>query len=191
MTIREVTEADAQELLEIYAPYVKETAISFEYEVPALEEFTERIRRISQKYPYLKAEEDGRIVGYAYANTFKGRKAYDWSVETTIYIQNDRRRQGLGRLLYGELERVLADRGILNMYACIASPTGEDVHLTDASLRFHERMGFTLVGEFHQCGYKFDTWYDMVWMEKIIAAHEENPAPVLPFSAVRCQFFKK
>ena len=178
MTIREVTEADAQELLEIYAPYVKETAISFEYEVPTLEEFTERIRRISQKYPYLKAEEDGRIVGYAYANTFKGRKAYDWSVETTIYIQNDSRRQGLGRLLYGELERVLADRGILNMYACIASPTGEDVHLTDASLRFHERMGFTLVGEFHQCGYKFDTWYDMVWMEKIIGEHVKCPKEI-------------
>lgn len=178
MVIREVTESDAQELLEIYTPYVKETAISFEYEVPTLEEFKERIRGISRKYPYLKAEEDGRIVGYAYANTFKGRKAYDWSVETTIYVQNDRRRQGLGRLLYGELERALADRGILNMYACIASPTGEDVHLTDASLRFHEKMGFTLVGEFHQCGYKFETWYDMVWMEKIIGEHVKYPKEI-------------
>ena len=100
MNIEKVVLEDAKELLSIYAPYVKETAISFEYEVPTEEEFASRIQHISSKYPYIKAIEDGRILGYAYANTFKGRQAYDWSVETTIYLRQDAKRRGIGRMLY-------------------------------------------------------------------------------------------
>lgn len=172
MTVEKVTIKDAEELLQIYAPYVKETAISFEYEVPSVEEFADRIHHISSRYPYIKAVGDGKILGYAYASSFKGRKAYDWSVETTIYVRQDCKRQGVGRRLYENLETALKSMGILNMNACIASPATEDAHLTDDSYYFHRQMGFTLVGRFHKSGYKFDTWYDMIWMEKMIGDHE-------------------
>ena len=177
--ITDVTQKDTEELLAIYAPYVEHTAISFEYEVPSMEEFRARIRQISQKYPYLKAtDETGQIIGYAYAGTFKDRSAYDWSVETTVYVRKDCKRNGVGKLLYEELAHRLEQMGILNMNACIAVPKGEDPHLSNDSLRFHEKMGFTLVGTFHDSGYKFHTWYDMVWMEKMIGKHTAQQRPV-------------
>lgn len=101
MTIEKVTKKDAGRLLEIYAPYVEKTAISFEYEVPTVEEFCTRIHDISTQYPYLKAVMDGKIVGYAYANTFKERKAYDWSVETTVYVDEQYKKMGIGKAFFG------------------------------------------------------------------------------------------
>ena len=179
MTIEKATEADAPELLEIYGPYVEQTAISFEYEVPSLEEFRGRIRSISQKYPYLKAVDDqGRILGYAYAAPFKSRAAYDWAVETTIYVRRENRGGGLGRALYQALEASLKAMGICNLNACIACTEKEDAHLTNDSMAFHRHLGYTPVGIFHRCGYKFDTWYDMIWMEKLIAPHEKDQPPV-------------
>jgi phosphinothricin acetyltransferase len=174
MKIEKVSTADAEELLAIYAPYVEETAISFEYEVPSVDEFRNRIEQISAKYPYIKAVVDGKIAGYAYAAGFKDRKAYDWSVETTIYIRKDCRQMGLGKALYEKLEKLLKEMGILNMNACIASPAAERGHLTDDSYRFHKKMGFTLVGRFHNSGYKFGEWYDMIWMEKMIGEHKKD-----------------
>ena len=169
--IEKVKTEDAEELLAIYAPYVKDTAISFEYEVPAVEEFRERIRQISAKYPYIKMVEDGKIMGYAYANTFKEREAYAWSVETTVYVRQDIRGHGTGRMLYEQLEKSLKSMGILDMNACIAYTDEEDEHLTNDSYFFHKKMGFELVGTFHKSGYKFDRWYDMIWMEKMIGEH--------------------
>lgn len=171
MEIRPVTEQDAGELLAIYAPYVERTAVSFEYKVPSEEEFRSRIAEISSRYPYLKAVENGRILGYAYAACFKARAAYDWSVETTIYLREDARRKGTGRALYEALEKNLHKMGILNMNACIASPVKESRYLTDDSYHFHTKMGFQLVGRFHKSGYKFGEWYDMIWMEKMIGNH--------------------
>lgn len=172
MTIENVSKKDASALIDIYSVYVKNTAISFEYEVPSVEEFESRIENISSRYPYIKAvDESGGILGYAYAGTFKGRRAYDWSVETTVYVKQDCRQKGVGRLLYEALEEKLKDKGILNMYACIAYTDKPDENLTNDSMHFHEAMGFELVGTFHKCGYKFDKWYDMIWMEKIIGEH--------------------
>ena len=179
MKIERVTPQDAAELLDIYAPYVRDTAISFEYEVPSPAEFCRRIENTIARFPYIKAVEDGVIYGYAYVGTFHARKAYDWSVETSIYVRKDARGRGIGRLLHDALEDTLADMGILNMYACIASPpTAEDEHLTDASERFHARIGYRMVGCFEQCGYKFDRWYNMVWMEKMIGDHAGIARPV-------------
>ena len=178
MTIEKVTIEDAEELLAIYAPYVRDTAVSFEYVVPSVEEFVDRILQISAKYPYIKAVEDGKIIGYAYANTFKGRKAYDWSVETTVYVRRDVKRNGIGRRLYECLEQSLKKMGILNMNACIASVKVDDEFLTNDSMYFHSRMGFTEVGRFHNSGYKFGRWYDMIWMEKMIGPHDANPGEV-------------
>ncbi len=117
---------DAEELAAIYEPYVRETAITFEYVPPTPAEFAERMRKTTEFYPYLVAELDGRLVGYAYAGTFKGRPAYDWAVETSIYVAQGHAGEGIGRALHDALERALAAQGVLNMYACIAVPDGED-----------------------------------------------------------------
>ncbi|MCI7179029.1 MAG: N-acetyltransferase family protein [Schaedlerella sp.] len=174
MKIERVNIEDAEELLSIYAPYVRNTAISFEYEVPSLTEFQERIRKISSLLPYIKAVEEKEILGYAYADKFKNRKAYDWSVEVTVYVRQDLRRSGIGKLLYRTLEESLQRIGILNMNACIAVPREADEHLNNDSYHFHEKMGFHPVGTFHNSGYKFNTWYDMIWMEKIIGEHNRH-----------------
>lgn len=186
--IRPVRPDDAQQLLEIYAPYVTETAISFEYSVPSLREFTDRIKQILPRYPYLAAEIDGKLAGYAYTHPFVGRAAYDWSAETTIYIQKDARKMGAGRKLYEMLEQISRAQNITNLYACIGYPETEDEYLTRNSVEFHRHLGFRLVGEFHKCGYKFGRWYDMVWMEKVIREPDPDPNPVIPFSQLDWKF---
>ena len=172
--IRVASEDDAESLLAIYTPYVVKTAITFEYEVPTLEEFRGRIRHTLQKYPYLVAEQNGKILGYAYVSPFKARAAYDWAVETSIYVD-----ENLGGRLNYALETVCGSMGILNMEACVGVPEVEDEHLTRNSVEYHAHIGYRLVGEFYKCGYKFGRWYNMVWMEKLIGEHKaETPAPV-------------
>lgn len=168
MTIRSAGPGDAARLLEIYGYYVTHTAISFEYEVPSLREFQSRIRSTLAEYPFLVLEKDGRIIGYAYAGAFKNRAAYRRSCEVSIYLDRHETRQGYGRKLYEALEEKLRACGILNAYACIADPVTEDEYLTKDSERFHRHLGYTKVGEFHQCGYKFGRFYNMIWMEKFI-----------------------
>lgn len=182
ITIRVATPDDAQALLELYAPYVTQTAITFEYEVPTVEEFRSRIAHTLERYPYLVAEMDGTLVGYAYVSTFKDRPAYDWSVETSIYVGMEYKRMGIGRKLYEELERILKRQGILNVNACIAYPRQKDEHLTMDSVHFHERLGYQMVGCFHDSGYKFERWYDMVWMEKMIGEHVSEQPQIIPFA---------
>lgn len=178
LKIRAASAADAEKLLAIYAPYVEKTAITFEYDVPSVEEFAGRIRRVLEKYPYLVAEQDGEPVGYAYAGSFHDRAAYSWAVETSIYVDQNKKKTGIGKKLYDALEAVLKEQGILNMNACIAYPETEDEHLTKNSVEFHAHLGYRFVGEFEKCGYKFDCWYNMVWMEKHIGEHHKGqPAP--------------
>lgn len=176
--IRTATASDAKRLLEIYAYYVKNTAITFEYEVPTLAEFQERIERTLQRYPYLVIEEGDVVQGYAYAGAFVGRAAYDWACALTVYLDPAARRRGLGRKLYEALEAKLKAMGAVNLYACIGYPEVEDEYLTGNSAAFHARLGFKKVGEFHSCGYKFNRWYNMIWMEKIIGAHQTNQPPL-------------
>ena len=171
MKIRNVNSDDAAALLAIYAPYVEQTAITFEYDVPTEEEFCARIASITSRYPYLVAEDNDRILGYAYASAFKERAAYQWSVETSIYVALYARHKGIGKFLHEALESALKERGILNMNACISYISPEDEYLTLDSVRFHERLGYRKVAHFHQCGLKFGRWYDMIWMEKIIGEH--------------------
>ena len=187
MNIRLATENDAESLLEIYAPYVEETAITFEYVVPTADEFRGRILETLKNYPYYVAESDGKIAGYAYAGRFKERNAYDWAVETSIYVKKNLRRAGIGSALLKRLESTLARQNILNANACIAQTDGPDEHLTNASIYFHEKQGYRMVGKFHDCGYKFNRWYNMVWMEKLLGPHTVPAAPVRPFPAVRAE----
>ena len=179
VTIRTATPADAAEILAVYAPYVEQTAITFEYDVPSLEEFTGRIAQTLERYPYLVALSEGKIVGYAYVSPFHARPAYDWAVETSIYVRMDCKRMGIGHKLYEALEELLKKQGILNMEACIAYPETPDEYLTRDSVAFHEKKGYRMVGEFCQCGYKFGQWYNMVWMEKHIGSHTDAPLPVV------------
>lgn len=172
VTIRTATEADAEALLKIYAYYVENTAITFEYDVPTLEEFRSRIEKTLEKYPYLVIEQDDKIKGYAYAGAFIARAAYDWSAELSIYLAHDAVKGGLGRMLYEALENEMKTRGYLNLYACIGYPIEEDEYLTKNSAQFHAHLGFQTVGEFYKCGYKFGRWYNMIWMEKIIGEHK-------------------
>lgn len=168
ITIRDVKNTDIPFLLQIYDYYVKNTAISFEYQTPSVLEFKNRIEKITRHYPYLVAIIDNKIVGYAYARSMSDRDAYMYCCELSVYVDKSATKCGVGKALYKELEKRLHDIGILNLYACIASPICEDEYLTDNSVRFHEHMGFKKVGEFHKCGYKFKRWYNIVWMEKII-----------------------
>lgn len=184
LTIRAAAPEDAAALLAVYAPYVEKTAVTFEYAVPSVEEFAGRIARTLERYPYLIAEAGGRVAGYAYAGPFKDRPAYDWAVETTVYIREDGRRRGAGRALYAALERCLAAQGVRNLNACAACPEREDEYLTWDSVNFHMRLGYRLVGEFYGCGCKFGRWYNMAWLEKHIGEHLPDPAPVKPFPAV-------
>ena len=181
ISIRTAQVSDAESVLAVYAPYVRNTAITFEYEVPTLDEFRTRIEGTLKKYPYLVAESGGRILGYAYAGTFKPRAAYDWSVELSIYLAPEAQSKGIGRKLYAALEDALRRMGILNLYACIAYPEIEDEYLTKASEGFHAHLGFVKVGEFHRCGFKFGRWYNMIWMEKTIGEGSANQMPVIPF----------
>lgn len=184
--IRIATPYDAKEILDIYAPYILDTAITFEYEVPALEEFRERIEHTLVKYPYLVAEKNGQIVGYAYAGPLHERVAYDWAVETSIYVKMDARGHGIGKKLYAALEEALRRQHIVCVNACIAYPDQEnDAYLTTDSIEFHTHLEYNMVGEFHQCAYKFDRWYNMVWMEKSLCERPEKPEPMIWFSYLR------
>lgn len=172
--IRPAVLDDAAQLVGIYAPYVENTSITFEYVVPSTQEFAERIRHTLSRYPYLVAEKDGVPVGYAYASAFKGRAAYDWSVETSIYVNRDLRGGGVGSLLYDHLESCLTRQNVCNICACITYPN-------PGSIAFHEKYGYKTVAHFHASGYKQGKWYDMVWMEKTLCPHELPPKPFIPF----------
>ena len=161
---------DAEELLAIYDHYVRDTAITFEYETPTAAEFRRRIENTLRRFPYLVLRQDGRI------------QAYDWCCETTIYLRRGATKCGMGRALYEALEKALGQMGILNLYAVVACPEEqEDEYLTRNSLDFHRHLGFEQAGLCHRCGYKFGRWYNVAYMEKIIGTHSGDQRPVTPF----------
>lgn len=186
--IKIASPSDAEAILNIYAPYIKKTAVTFEYEVPSVEEFRKRIVHTLKKYPYLLALKGGEIIGYAYAGPLHVRAAYAWSAETSIYVKKDYKGKGTGRALYEALEYVLKKQNVINSNACIAYPEKEDQFLTRDSVKFHSRLGYQKVAEFHQCAYKFGTWYNMVWMEKFLREHPQKPQAFRSFEEVRKEF---
>ena len=163
--IRFATEADIPAILDIYGPYVLNTAISFEYSVPTLEEFTERFRSITGQFPWLVWEEDGKILGYAYGSLPFGRAAYRWCAASSIYLAPAAQEKGIGRALYAALEAILAAQDYRKVYAIITSDN-------PGSLRFHEKTGFRFLCSFPDCGIKFSKLYSVVWMEKDLNSGE-------------------
>lgn len=174
MNIRTAKITDAKELLAIYTPYVLETAITFEYEVPEVSEFADGITKTLNRYPYLVAEESGEILGYAYASAYKSRAAYDWSVEVTVYVKQNIHARGVGTKLYQVLEKELEKQNIVNLTACITAGN-------EKSEAFHEKLGYQKVASFPHIGYKFNDWHDVVWMQKSLRAPEKNIPPFRPF----------
>lgn len=185
MNIRIATPDDAQAIVQIYAPYVTETAITFDYDVPTVSEYAEKISHILASYPFIVAEEEGRIIGYAYASIFRVRVAYIHTVEVSIYVDRDYHGRGTGRALYLELERLLALQNVYILYACITTTErADDAHLDDGSVHFHEKMGYRHIGGHPLSGYKFGKWYSVVWMEKVIASRPDVPDDFIPFPRV-------
>lgn len=185
INIRIAKAEDAEMLLGIYAYYIKNTAITFEYEVPTVEEFRERIRNILQQYPYLVAEEDGKLIGYVYASRFRPRAAFRWAAETSVYIDTTHHGKGLGKLLYEKLEEILKRQNVTNLYAVVAVPEEEeDPFLNRNSEYFHQAMGYKTVGRYHGCGSKFGKWYDLAVMEKNLTERAYPPKPFVLFSEI-------
>ncbi len=172
--VRAAAPEDAGTLLDIYRPYVTDTCVTFETEVPDREEFARRIRGTLLRYPYLCAEEDGKIVGYCYASAFHVRSAYRWTCENSIYLRMDARGRGIGSLLENRLEEILVRQGFTGLNACITYPNPE-------SVAFHERHGFRTCAHFHGCGYKMGRWLDVVWMEKKLSSRADAPREPVPF----------
>lgn len=155
-TIRQGTTDDAAELLEIYRPVVEETSISFELEVPSVEEFARRIAVSNEKHLWLVAEIDGVLAGYAYAGSHRARAAYGYSTEVSAYLHADFRGQGLGTALYKKLFEELEDYPYFHAYAGITMPN-------DASVGLHKSVGFSYVGTFENVGFKYNRWHDVSW----------------------------
>ncbi len=168
--LRLVTLNDTAELLSIYAPYITDTAVSFEYEVPTLEAYRERIREIAGHYPYLVWEENGHILGYAYAHRQMDRAAYQWNTELSVYLRPEATGKGLGTKLYGALLELLRLQGFKTAYGCVAIPNA-------ASEALHYKLGFHDAGVWHLTGYKNGAWQDVGWYEKQLAPYDADPVP--------------
>ena len=169
MIVRDATAADAVACAAIYAPYVRETVISFELEPPTPEEMAERIAAAQVRHAWLVLEEDGHLLGYAYANRFSARPAYRWSVEVSIYLEWGRHRAGGGRQLYQALLQRLADLGYRRAMAGMSLPN-------EASTAFHRALGFTPVGVYRSVGWKHGAWHDVAWVQRTIADGDDPPA---------------
>ena len=172
--IRIATQADIPVILEIYAPYIENSTATFEYDVPCLRSFTQRFLTITEKFPWLVWEENGEILGYAYASAPYERAAFSWCAEPSVYLRPDAQGRGIGRKLYEALEAILRKQGYQVLYALI---TDEN----EASIRFHQRCGYVQNVHFPDCGFKFGRWLGLVWMEKRLTSVELPKAFPVPF----------
>ena len=177
--IRIATEADVPAMLAIYAPYILTTTYTFEYEVPAREEFLNRFRAVTAQFPWLVWEEEGRILGYVYASRPYARAAYAWCAEPSVYLLPEAQGRGIGKALYRELESLLTAQGYIKVYALITSRN-------EASLAFHRAAGYRFTAELTDCGFKMGMWHGIVWMEKTLNSVEmTDKTPVSIHSIVK------
>ena len=166
---------DAAGILAVYAPYIRETAVTFEPEVPAPDAFTARVAGICADFPYLVLEVDGELAGYAYAHRQAERAAYAWNAELSIYMAGKWRGRGLGAPLYRLLERLLTMQGYVNLYGVITASNA-------GSIRLHEKLGYRQTGLHEKTGWKFGQWHDVAWLHKRV--REGEPGTILPLSAL-------
>jgi len=174
--IRQAAASDAEAILAVYAPYVRDTAVSFETEAPSPAEFAARIAAISARYPFLVYETGGALAGYAYASGHRERAAYMYDADVSIYLAPRFHGTGIACELYERLFALLKRLGYRNAYA---GCTAENAR----SLSFHRKFGFTEAGTFHKTGYKFGRWHDVIWLEKTLNG-DENPGKILAITDI-------
>lgn len=172
---------DAPNILSIYAPYVENTSLSFETEVPSEKDFAARIEKNLNHWPWLVAKIDGIIVGYAYASGYRERKAYEWSVECSVYVHQDYQRKGIAKVLYNTLFEILKIQGFKNVYAVINLPN-------DKSVAFHESMGFSYFATYEKVGYKLRQWKNVGWWRLVLNEFEDEPASPIVFAELNKEF---
>jgi L-amino acid N-acyltransferase YncA len=177
-TVRPATDSDAAQIAGIYAPYVRDTAISFEVVPPDRDEMHARIKTLTAMYPWLVCADGAAVLGYAYASRHRERAAYQWSADVSVYVRADAHRRGIGRALYAALLRIVAAQGFYNAYAGITLPNPSSVGL-------HESMGFQPVGIYRAVGHKLGVWHDVGWWELGLQPRPAEPAPPRPVSAVQ------
>lgn len=177
ITIRPVKISDAGKLLEIYAPYIQNTNVTFEYAVPSIGEWEERIRSVITLFPWLVAECDGEIAGYAYATKHRERVAYSWCCESSVYLSEEFYGRGIAKVLYQKLFEILKHQGYINIYAILTSPN-------PASEKFHENFGFYDAAGFNKAGFKFGKWHNTRWLQLHLSEHEIPPNNIVPFSEI-------
>ena len=178
ISIRIAEEKDAAAMLAIYAPLVANTTITFEYEIPSINDFAARILQYLKDYPWLVCEHGTTLIAYAYAGKHRERKAYQWSAESSIYVGESFRGNGYGKKLYEVLFRLLKEQGLINVYAGITQPNERSVY-------FHRSCGFTEVGIYKNVGYKLSGWHDVLWMHKALSEYPLRPVSPIPFSDFR------
>ena len=182
--IRLATVSDSKDILDIYAPFIEETTISFETEVPAIDEFSHRIETILKQYPFLVYEFENKIVGYAYASRHKERAAYAYNADVSVYFLPEYHGSGKAYSLYHCLFLLLDKLGYKNAYAGCAEPNIK-------TRKFHEKFGFKLIGTCHKTGFKFGKWHDVSWFEKTISEHDGNPGRVMPMSEISHEYLRE
>lgn len=168
---------DAQGILSIYSPYIKETAVTFEYTVPSVGEFRDRMEAVRKAYPYLICEVDGHMAGYAYAHRYRERAAYQWDAELSVYLEPKFTGRGIGRAFYQALEEILKLQNVQNLYGLVASPN-------PSSEALHISCGFRLLGREVETGYKLGKWIDISYFGKSIGDKTVPPKPLLGISCV-------
>jgi phosphinothricin acetyltransferase len=177
-------DSDALAILAIYEPYIKESAITFEYIAPTLGEFKQRIIKISEEYPFLVYRLDNSIVGYAYAHRHMERSAYQWNAEASVYVQPSYTQKGIGTALYKTLLALLKLQNVKNVYAGVTLPN-------PASERLHASFGFKTVGIYHNTGFKCGSWHDVGWFEKQIGAYDLDPIQFISIAKIDKQTIEK
>lgn len=182
--IRLATLNDAEQILAIYRPYITDTTVTFEYDVPALETFRQRMESIMQEYPYLVYEIGETIVGYAYASKQRDRAAYQWNVELSVYFNHHFHGQGHGRKLCETLLGILAEQRVHHVYSLVTLPN-------QASEKLHMKLGFTPLCIFEKTGYKFANWHDVAWFQKQLLPHTQVPPVFLPIRNINHQQLAK
>lgn len=173
IVIRPALDTDVDALLKIYAPYVEGSSISFEYELPSVEEFSQRLAKYRSRWQWLVAEIDGDVVGYAYGSPHRERAAYQWSVDVSAYVKANSHGLGIGRELYRHLLQDLASKGYRQAFAGIAQPNVKSVAL-------HRSLGFELLGVYKSVGFKHGQWHDVAWYQRPLAvASDLTPTAIL------------
>ena len=181
MQIRLAQPVDAKDILAIYSPYIENTSFTFETETPTEEQFASRITSYLQNWPWLVCEMHGKIAGYAYATKYRERTAYQWSIESSVYIHEDFHKMGIATVLYAALFEILQRQGFRNVYAVINLPN-------DRSVTFHEGMGFSYFATYEQVGYKLGKWKNVGWWRKTLNEFGMDPEPPIQFQKLEQSF---